>query len=454
MQHRLIRSAFLLVRNRKEQLVRPHLLAVAALLALLVRAAPAPAQIGWRSDGSGRYPGVNPPTEWAEDKNLLWKTRLPGPSQGSPILVGDRLFVVADPAELICVNAADGKILWRCSNGLEELYGAAKAKEITAEYARLQYGKNRGLKLSPDLQELMKRFAPPPAPAHGLTTNSAATPVSDGRHVYALFGNGVACAYTVAGERRWVKYIQAHTDDKYKYGHGSSPALADGKLIVPLDDLFALRGDTGEISWRLTLEDKHASPIITRVGRTRVVIDPAGAIVRLADGKVLLKNGLLKAGACTPVLHDDVLYYGTYYEGPARAVRLVSAGEDAVKLEKLWERGLAAGGGFIASPVLHQGLLYSASTQGFLDVLDASTGAAVYRERLNIGSVWASVTAAGDYVYISGTSGTTLVLAPGRTYREVARNQLETRGDLGSSPVFTGRRLFLRTWEHLYCIGR
>jgi hypothetical protein len=55
--------------------------------------------VGWRTDGTGRYPDAQPPTEWSAQSNVVWKTPLPKPSNATPILVGDRLFAapVLDP---------------------------------------------------------------------------------------------------------------------------------------------------------------------------------------------------------------------------------------------------------------------------------------------------------------------------------------------------------------------
>jgi outer membrane protein assembly factor BamB len=438
----------------------------AVLLGGLLLASPAPADpIGWRTDGTGRYANADPPTEWGEDRNVVWKVKLPGHSQGSPILVGDRLFVVSDPAELLCVSAADGKILWRRSDGLEDVYGADKAKEITAEYARhkeqrrsleRELGQAKG---DPDKQkeirqrldaeardyrDLMKRLPPPPSYADGETTNSAATPACDGKTVYAVFGNGIVCAYSLDGERRWVKFVEA---SRIGFGHASSPALAGGKVIIHFNDLFALDAATGEVAWQVALEARHASPVVTRVGETAVVVSPSGAVVRADDGKVLLKDGSLSSSESSPVLSDGVLYETP---GDARAVRLVAAGGGAVKLEKVWQ-GKVAGGRRTPSPVLYDGLLYCVNTDGMLDVLDAADGRPLYRERLDVGNVYGSATLAGGYVFIAGTKGTTVVLKPGREYKVVARNKLEGQG---SSPVFSGKRMFVRTQQHLYCVGK
>jgi outer membrane protein assembly factor BamB len=421
--------------------------------------------VGWRTDGTGRYPGAKPPTVWSAEENVAWKVKLPGKSNGSPIVVGERIFVVSDPAEVLCLNAADGEIVWRRSCGLAELYGAEKAAEITAETKRLREEKGkleRELGTVKDdlekqgplkaqiaerqkgLDELAKQFATPPELANGETTNSAPTPVSDGVRVYALFGNGVACAYTPAGEPVWVKYLEWPS---IGFGGTSSPLVCDGKLIVHLNDLMALDCATGEIVWRTALAARHASPLAAEVDGKKVIVSPGGAIVRAEDGKVLLNDGQLSSSECSSIVQEGVLYRVT--DGRAAAFRLVAAGEN-IKLERLWEEKISSGRR-TPSPVWHDGLLYTANTDGILDVVDAASGKQVYRQRLNIGSLYSSAAFAGGSLYFSGTKGTTLVVAPGREFEERARNELEP---LGSNFVFAGGRIFVRTKANLFCIGR
>ena len=70
---------------------------------------------------------ANPPMKWSETKNLKWKTKLPGPRSSSPIVVGDRVYVMcysgyavdrSSPGRienlkrhLLCINRGDG-IAW------------------------------------------------------------------------------------------------------------------------------------------------------------------------------------------------------------------------------------------------------------------------------------------------------------------------------------------------------
>src|SRR5664279_434648 len=78
---------------------------------------PAGTVVGWRGDGSGRYPDANPPTEWyqkanGQSKNILWKTKLPCYSWATPIIVGDKLITRSEPYDLICMDKNTGKLLW------------------------------------------------------------------------------------------------------------------------------------------------------------------------------------------------------------------------------------------------------------------------------------------------------------------------------------------------------
>ena len=52
-------------------------------------------QIMCWSDGNGVAPDANPPTEWSADsENLKWKTEIPGKGTASPIVWGDKIFII------------------------------------------------------------------------------------------------------------------------------------------------------------------------------------------------------------------------------------------------------------------------------------------------------------------------------------------------------------------------
>ena len=196
----------------------------------------------------------------------------------------------------------------------------------------------------------------------------------------------------------------------------------------------------------MKLRPAHATPIVTRLDEEDVLIVPCGAVVRVRDGAVLAE-GAFSLSECSPVFSGGIVYA---YEGRRiKALRMVPHSVKPLQLEPVWE-GSASSGRRTPSSVYHGGLLYAVNTAGMLDVTDAATGESVYRQRLDIGNVFSSITAAGDFLYVCGTKGTAVVLRPGRQYDEIARNQLEGSG---SSPVFVGNRLFFRGREHLYCIA-
>ena len=287
-----------------------------------------------------------------------------------------------------------------------------------------------------------KRTHAPPINRGG-AGNAAATPVSDGHHVWAVFGHGVVSCHNIDGGRRWIKFVEG---SNIGFGHGSSPILADGNLIVHFDELVALDAASGQPRWRKELPARHATPTPLRIDGSDVVLTPAGCLLRADTGEVLAEK-ICSLSECSAVLHDGVVYF----QGKKScALRIPQSLQAETPIDPLWETD-SSRGRRTPSPVYHDGLLYGITTAGILDVTDAATGEEVYRKRLDLKNVYSSITSAGDHLFISDTRGTTIVLKPGRKYEEVARNELEA---FGSCPVFVDRRMYVRARKHLYCIGQ
>lgn len=424
--------------------------------------------VGWRTDGSGRYPNAQPPKEWSAEKNVVWKTKLPGRSHSGPVLVGDRIFTTAEPDALLCLNAADGRILWQKSATLTDVFGAEKAAHIEADLKtakalekdrrtlRREIGKLRKGDNPPKdkiealqqkekaLREKIRELTKFSGPQRGANGNTTATPVSDGRHVFAAFGNGVVAAYKTDGTKHWFRFVEA---PKIGFGHSSSPVIAGGKVIVHYNDLVALDIATGKEVWRAKAQARHGSPVVVKLGKDDVVITPSGAAVRASDGKVLAQK-LFQIGHASPIVHDGVIY--AFANGKVLAVNLPKSADDS-EWKTRWQ-GQGMRQRTFGSPVYAGGLLYNVTEKGVLDLIDAATGQPVLRKRLNFGRgrVYPSPTLAGRYVYLSSDGGTTLVLEPGKACKEVARNQLE---GFSGAPVFAGNRMYVRGRNHLYCVA-
>jgi hypothetical protein len=124
---------------------------------------------------------------------------------------------------------------------------------------------------------------------------------------------------------------------------------------------------------------------------------------------------------------------------------------------------------------LYQGLAYSVSVDGILTVIDAAKGEVVYQKILDLSPLMnhsgsgiiragccSSPTLGGKNIYVWDDQGSTVVIEPGRVFKQLARNRVElvfyTWGPARnegttSNPVFSGNRLYYRGEANLYCIG-
>lgn len=104
------------------------------LLALAVTASTlGQSPLGFRTDGTGRYPDADPPLRWGKDRNVVWHIALTQ-SNAIPIILGDRLFTCAEPCVLLCINKADGEVLWRKESSYKKIPLTEKEKgQVEAE---------------------------------------------------------------------------------------------------------------------------------------------------------------------------------------------------------------------------------------------------------------------------------------------------------------------------------
>jgi hypothetical protein len=441
--------------------------------------------VGFRTDGTGRYPAATPPLEWGPDKNVVWHLRLP---QGNavPVILGKKLFTCAEPCVLVCVNKGDGKVLWQKESSYKELVLTEKEKtqfeaerkqdgELARQQSRLEKEgaalrkaikddpstkvenetKLKDLKVQIDrlraqrkLLTTYNRYLEPGKGAGGYHPTggySSATPVTNGKHVYVIFGNGLAACYDLDGNRKWLRLIEHPTA---AYGHGASPLLVKDRLLVHFSDLVALDVRDGSEVWRVKIPPSHGTPMHARIGETDVAIHPQGQVIRISDGTVLAKN-LGSTGPNSPLVQDGKVFF---VAGQVRGYELPKK-DASEKWTPLWKGTSIKGGGYwFPSPVLHDGLIYALNASANFTVIDAKTGSIVYARRLSLGGgqSYPSISLAGNHLYVSSDNGTTVVLRPGRQYKELARNSLEA---FRSSLVFEGKRMYVRTTRGLWCIG-
>ena len=320
-------------------------------------------------------------------------------------------------------------------------------KEAEAEYKakRDALNKNKIGPLEGRRNQLRKYHRPG---THGDNGYSSATPVSDGKSVYAVFGTGVVVCYDLAGQRKWARYL-----GKPRSGHGlcASPLLTGDKLVVQVGSTIALDKKTGDTLWTSKAAEKFGTPVLAKVGDVPVVITADASFVRLSDGEVLAKapTGLTYNA---PVLHKGVAYFIQHGGKAVEVPPAAGEGEDKIEPKVLWTTKPKSDR-YYGSPLFHDELIYAATQGGHLSVIDANDGKIVYEKPLKIGGdLYASVTMAGKYIFLTAGAGQTVIIEPGREYKEVARNSL---GDAyWSCPVFQGTRMYVRTRKYMYCIGK
>jgi outer membrane protein assembly factor BamB len=266
--------------------------------------------------------------------------------------------------------------------------------------------------------------------------------------VWAVFGNRTVVCYDLDGRLVWSDVLA--DNPQAMWGHSSSPLLVGDKLIVNIENTVAFEAATGRRAWLTKYGQSWGSAVHARIGSEDLILLANGRILRASDGKVLKRvPGLPNA---SPVVHDGVAYYIDVRAEAHELPTTLAAGADTLDLKTRWSIQLK-GGDIFASSIVHDGLIYAVSTQQIMNVIDATSGQIVSTRRLTLGEqpVWPSLCLAGKYLYISSRDGTTLVLEAGRQYQEVARNRLEY---FISTPVFHNNRMFVRTSQHLFCIGQ
>ena len=374
---------------------------------------------------------------------------------------------MAEPNRLLCVRLSDGKVLWDRAHEYEAVFGPEKVNEIKQQHAESQKVRQEIAELEKQLKSAQdaknsdsvsslqnrirtlqqrdeKLTAIPPPQTDASTGNTASTPVCDHENVYAVLGNGIVSSHRPDGQRNWIRFI-----GKPMSRHSASPLIAGNLLIAHLQELVALDRRSGEIVWKTDTPPRNGTPVLLTVGKQAVIVTPAGAVVRGEDGKVLAK-GLFDLAYCSPIAHENVVYAAE--RGRLLAIKL-SPGDDkhTIQTDVLWQtRG--AQEDRLASPVIHEGLLFSATGSGILDVVDIKTGKLLKRKRMELGQgrVDASLSLANDRLYIQSTNGTTVVLEPTSDCPEIARNKAEGSS---SSPFFVDERILFRTPTHLICVG-
>lgn len=405
----------------------------------------------WRGPlGTGVAPGADPPVEWSEKKNIRWKIELPGLGHSTPVIWGDRIFLTA--------AIPFGEKLEPRFSGAP---GAHDNLPVTQkhEYVALAISRLDGKTIW--TKSLRKDL--PHEGGHNTGSLASASPVTDGKHLFAYFGSRGLYCLDLNGKLLWEKNL-GRMNTKHGHGEGSSPALYGDTLVVNWDHegqsfVVAFDKATGRERWKVARDEvtSWTTPIIVKHNDSPQVIVPGTARMRaydLASGKVIWECGGLSANiVATPVAADGMVFAGSSYEKRAfLAIRLEGAKGDITDTKNVvWTR--IHGTPYVPSPLLYGDAIYFLRHyQGILSRVSTKTGKDLGGPfRLSaIRNVYASPVAAAGRIYITDLDGVTLVLSHSDKPDLLSINKLDD--SFSASAALVGNELFLRGAKHLYCI--
>ena len=388
----------------------------------------------WRGpNADGVAPHGNPPSEWSEQKNIKWKTEIPGVGKASPVIWQDIIYLLSavpvagsekQQYTVFAVDRKSGQISW---------------KKVAIE-------------------------AVPHEGTHQDGTWASSSALTDGEFLFAHFGSRGLFCFDMKGVQKWSVDL-GDMQTRNGFGEGSSPALYGGVVVVTWDhegDSFIVGLDkkTGKELWRQSRDERTswATPLIVeKAGKAQVVANGTNRIrsYDLKSGKLLWESGGMTTNAIpSPVVEGDVVYVMSGFRGAGlRAIKFPVAQGDITDSESVvWKYDKDTP--YVPSPLLYEGRLYFLKgNNGILTCLNAKDGSVLYGpERLDaISGVYASPVAAAGKVYIVGRRGATLVVKSSDKFEVLAQNELDDAFD--SSPAIVEDAIYLRGRSHLYCIA-
>ena len=371
---------------------------------------------GYMSQGISYHKNI--PESWngSTGENIKWKVASSKPGYSSPVIWGDMIFTSGGDAKarvVSCYNRHTGQLLWE--------------KEVT------------GITGSP---------AVPPRVTDD-TGLAAPTMSVDGNRVYAIFATGDVVAFDMAGNKVWGRNLGVPNNH---YGHSSSLQVWGNKVVVQYDTnskgrMLALNTASGETIWDVErpVNISWASPVLIEVdGKIQVVTtsDPYVSGHDLETGAELWKVEAMMGEVGASVAYGNGLVFATN-----EYARLVAV-EPKADPEFIWEDDeyLAEA----SSPVVYNGLLYTATSYGVLVCYDALTGEKKFEKEFNNGFYSSPIVADGK-LYIIDMDGVTHILVADATGTVIAEPELGEDGF--AVPAMADGLIYIRGKENLYCIG-
>jgi outer membrane protein assembly factor BamB len=415
------------------------------------------------TNASGSGDGQNPPAIWdvAKNVNIVWKTPIPGLAHASPIVWGNKLFVVSAVS-----SAPQGKFR-------HGLYGDVDSDKDLSKHAWKVYCLDK--KTGKILWERTASEGVPKVKRHIKSTHASSTPVTDGKSVVAFFGSEGLFCYDLDGKLIWKQDLGVldsgwFFDPDYQWGMASSPIIYKDLVIVQCDvqkGSFIAGFDikTGKQVWKTMRNEipSWGSPTIFESKGHAMVVTNATKRIRGYDpltGKELFElSGNSEVTVGTPVVGHDLIFVTAGYPPiqPIYAIRPSATGDITLAEGKEASEHIAwskkRGGTYMPTPLVYGDHLYTCSNNGVLTCYDARTGERIYQQRIagQSNAFTASPIAADGRLYFAGEDGDVFVIKAGPKYELIATNPI---GEvLMATPAISEGMIFIRSINHVYGIA-
>ncbi len=358
------------------------------------------------------------PVNWdgSTGQGIKWKIKVNSHGYSSPIIWNEKIFLTGEnenSLEVMCYNKMNGDLIWTASaSGID---GEPQEPPLTSEDT-------------------------------GLAAPTAAT---NGQVVCAIFATGNLICLDMDGNRKWAKNIGVPDNH---YGHSSSLVIHGNKLLVQYDErskksLKAFDLNSGQLVWETIrpVAISWASPVIARFNGIYQVIltsEPYVIAYEIDTGRELWSVQCM-SGEVGPSVGVNSKYVFAVNEFAVLAA--IKPGDNA---SVVWQDNEYTPE--VSSPVATDELVFVLTSWGAAACYDTETGELVWDHDFDYG-FYASPVIAGDNVYMLDQAGVMHIVEVGREYKKVAESALGERAVC--TPAFSQGNIFIRTEEHLYCIG-
>ncbi len=397
------------------------LLLLGGALVRTARAADWPQWRGPGRDGVGLQ--LRAPKSWPEKLARAWSVPV-GEGHGSPVLVGDRVFLHTREGEqevARSVQLADGRTLWRVSWPVTYEMNSAAA-------------------------------------SHG--KGPKATPTLIGGTLYIFSITGLLSAFDPeSGALRWRRdFSTEFKKTSPLFGAASSP-LADRDLVIlhtgghHNGSLTAFDARTGDVRWSLKGDGPgYASPIVTELGgRRQVITQTDQRIIGVAadTGRLIWSLPFTTPydqNSVTALVSENLLITSGIEQG-VHAWKLEPEGEQLVPREA-WN--LQEASFYLSSPVIASGLMFGFShmKRGQFVCVDPKTGQLLWASKGREGEN-AALVVAGDLVLALTDSAELIVLPAGAKQFAPAARYTVADSPTWAHPVVTPRGILIKDKTHL-----